>query len=104
MSASSSQTSVLRFPCQHQKEAYSHAVTPAKDKLSPFTVTDDCWGSQIGNSIPDVEEVDYGFRSTSGFLVLIFELQVEYPEREQFCYSYGLSKLALPAGNTTHTN
>ncbi len=68
---------------------YSDAVTPPKDnmhELGPFT--DACWGSQIGNSIPDGKEIGtWKFRSTSGFLVLIFELQVEYPEREQFCYT-----------------
>jgi len=35
------------------------------------TFTDACWGSQIGNSIPDGEEVDmWKFRSMSGFLVM----------------------------------
>jgi len=72
-SASSSQTSAyVHFPFPHDKEAYSDAVTPAKEDMHELsTFTDACWGSQIGNSIPDGEEVDmWKFRSMSGFLVM----------------------------------
>ena len=39
--------------------------------LEQVTYSDACWGSQLGNQVPDGTEVEiFKFRSLSGFIVL----------------------------------
>ena len=62
----------VHFPFPHDGEAYKDSVPPPKDKMHELsTYTDANWGSQIGNAIPDGEEIEmWKYRSLSGFLVM----------------------------------
>jgi len=59
------------FPNHHDKEAYSDATPPSPSECHQLTAySDACWGSQIGNSVPDGTEIElFKFRSLSGYLI-----------------------------------
>jgi hypothetical protein len=59
------------FPNYHDKEAYSDAAPPAPGDCHKLTAfSDACWGSQIGNAIPDGTPLElFKLRSMSGFLI-----------------------------------
>ena len=62
----------LHFPFPHDAEAYHDAAPPTTDNKHLLTgYSDACWGSQLGNSVPDGDEVElFKFRSMSGYLVM----------------------------------
>ena len=59
------------FPHHHDKEAYSDATPPSVSECHQLTgFSDACWGSQIGNSVPDGTPLElFKFRSLSGFVI-----------------------------------
>lgn len=71
-SAPNDTSAYIHFPFPHDSEAYSDSVKPPKNRMHELsTFTDACWGSQLGNIIPDGEEIDmWKFRSMSGYLVM----------------------------------
>ena len=70
--SASTSDAYVHYPFPHDAEAY-HDSTPAPhDRMHQLTAYSDAnLGSQIGNSIPDGEEVEmFKFRSMSGFLIM----------------------------------
>jgi hypothetical protein len=59
------------FPHHHDKEAYNDATPPSPSECHNLTAySDACWGSQIGNAVPDGTPVElFKFRSLSGFVI-----------------------------------
>ena len=68
----SSSEAYVHYPFPHDAEAYNDATPPPTDQMHLMTGYSDAnYGSQIGNSVPDGEEVElFKFRSMSGFLIM----------------------------------
>ena len=68
-SASAATSAYMHFPPAHDTGAYSDALVLADLGLTGYC--DANWGSQIGDAIPDGEEVEiFKYRSISGYLVM----------------------------------
>jgi len=59
------------FPHHHDREAYDDATPPSPGECHQLTAySDACWGSQIGNSVPEGTPLElFKFRSLSGYLI-----------------------------------
>ena len=68
----SSSQAYVHYPFPHDADAYHDATPPPNDHMHLMTGYSDAnYGSQIGNSIPDGEEVElFKFCSMSGFLIM----------------------------------
>ena len=63
--------SFVHHPFDHDVEAYSDARPPQAHEFHELTsFCDACWGSQLGNSVPEGTEIDlFKLRSMAGYIV-----------------------------------
>ena len=71
-SESAATSAYVHYPPAHDREAYTDATRPPSPTSAALQgFCDANWGSQIGGSVPDGEEIElFKYRSMSGFLIM----------------------------------